>query len=338
MILIIILTGITTYTSQKTILESYGVGDGGCQTDLNRFNFYINAELRGNLTQSMFKNYTINVKSNYSLKVNCDFPEINSSEEYIMYISIYCYTEIIEDIEFSFSFEGTSNELELINFNENFLYLKIHCPEYISLILGEIKDQECRQYDSYINYIYKITILNETLPDNLYLNNINLQPNISGNNDAYKNYYTRCNLVKNDSNNYFECSMEYSRIFDETIYYETNYTYKTWSNDYTIIIKNTNENLYIGENIICYNEPKINYLDIIKGKCKNGAFLFSIDFNDYIIDNDENSENNKILFEIKAEIDSKTSKNYCYLDNGNEDDEFNIAKYKLNCAFPSFDE
>ena len=241
MILIIILIGITTYTSQKTMLESYGVGDGGCQTDLNRFNFYINAELRGNLTQSMFKNYTINVKSNYSLKVNCDFPEINSSEEYINYISIYCYTDIIEDIEFSFSFEGTSNELELINFNENFLYLKIHCPEYISLILGEIKDQECRQFDSYINYIYKITILNETLPDNLYLDYIYLDPiNIDNNNNHnYYNFYTQCNLVKNDYNNYFECTLQ-SLKMEGKLYYDYNYIYQTSTYDFSVMIKNIN--------------------------------------------------------------------------------------------------
>ena len=381
------------------------------------------------------------------------------------YFSIYCYTNIIEDIELSFTFEGESNELELINFNENILNLKIHCQESITLILGEIKDQECRQYDSYSNYVYKITILNETLPNDLYFNGLYLQPiNIDNyNNDNYyytycnlvnndynncfecttespriegklyhesnyiyetrtndcsimiknineqdlvigemincynenkknyitlilgeikdqecrqfgsysnyvykitiinetlpnnlylnyinlhpntfdnnNNYYIYCNLVNIDYNNYFECTIQYSKVLDKTIYYETNYTYTTWSNGYSITIKNINDNLYVGKNIICFNEHKLNYFDIIKGKCKNGAFLFSLDFKHFIKGKDKNSENNyKILLELKAKVDSKTFKNYCYLNNGNEDDEFDITKYKLNCAIPSFDE
>ena len=242
MILIILLIGITTYTSQKSILRSYWVKDGYCQTDLNRYYFYIYAELRGNLTQSMFENYTINVKSNYSVEVKCDFPEIYYNSSQIIIIN--CYTDIIEDIKFPFSFEGTSNELELINFNENYLYLKIHCLQNITLILGEIKDRD-KKYNSDPNVVYKITILNETLPNDLNLKNIDLQPIIiDNNNNYYKNSYTYCHLVNNDYNNYFECTMDPSGI-EAKFFYPYNYTYETKTDNYSIMIKNINEDLII---------------------------------------------------------------------------------------------
>ena len=338
LIILILLFGIIIYTSQNNILRAYWVGNGYCQPELNRYNFYIFAYLEGHLSKSMFENYTINVNSDYDLEVKCDFPEINNSlSEYDYSIKIPCYIDNIENGELSFSFEGKSNELELIDFNENILYFyDIYCRKNIKLILGEIKDQECKQYNSDSEYHFKITLLNETLPKNLNLEYIYLKPNFFGENDDYY-YNIRCSLVNEDYNNYFKCSY-YSNLLNITMYFRKNYTYEIWRSDITYFIKNLNEDLYIGKNIVCYYEHKVNYLDIFKGECKNGAFLFSIDFNQYIKHEDENTDiNYKILLELKAKVDSKTFKNYCYLDNGNKDGEFDISKYKLNCAIPSFD-
>ena len=247
-IILILLFGIIAYTCQKSILQANWAGNGYCQPELNRYDFYISAYLGGNLSKSMFENYTIYVNSYYDLEVKCDFPEINNaiSEFDYSYIEIPCYIDNIENGQLSFSFEGESNELELVNFNESYLNLGyINCQKYIKLILGEIREQECQQFNSYSKYQFKITLLNKTLPENLNLEYINLQPNVFGKNDYdYNYYYIQCSLVNKEDNNYFKCSINYYSLLNITLYYKKNYTYEFWNwrND-IIIIKNVNEDL-----------------------------------------------------------------------------------------------
>ena len=46
----------------------------------------------------------------------------------------------------------------------------------------------------------------------------------------------------------------------------------------------------------------------------------------------------KSLIELKGKVDSKLSKNYCYLDDRNEKDKYDLSKYKLNCVVPTLED
>ena len=122
--------------------------------------------------------------------------------------------------------------------------------------------------------------------------------------------------------NYLECSL-YGEIDNLTLYFHNEnkeYYYYEETQDYHLYLKYKNETFYIGKNINCFYDHNVNYLDIFRGACKNGAYFFTIDFNNIIKKNgDQNlTLKNKILLEFGGKIRNKEMKNYCYIDNSNE--------------------
>ena len=337
---LILLIRIISYTVQKvTYLKALNIENVQCDNESKNYSFQIKANLNGSLSQSMINKLTISVSSRYNLTINCTFPvsSTNSTEN----ISIPCYINNSKNGNLTFKFINKNTNLKLLNFDENLLYLNIFCQKNITLYLLSVKESDsgCQQLDSYSNYVYKININNDTLPKDLNLSTINISPNISHDNidDYNNNYNNTCTLIiKKNNNNYFLCEIKIDKLLEGTIFYEENYTYihHTLNYDYTIIVNNLDNDLYVGENISCAFETKLDLLNIFKGNCKNGAFFFSIDFSYFRNGNKDMEIYSKLLYEIKSEKDPKINKNYCYLDNGNRDYEYDITKYKLNCVIP----
>ena len=334
---LLLLIGLTIYSVQKSTLKAKDITQEYCESDLNRYSFILQCELKGSLSQSMFRNMII--KSNdYQSEIKCEIPEISDTKGNYETIEIPCHIKNFQNGYLSFRFQVESDELELYDFNYRYFYLSIQCQQTITLVFGDIIDQECKQYKFYPNYFYKITILNETIPKDIY-HNFYLQPKIVKNqNDSDDDIYVSCYL-HTDDNNYFSCTIDFNRKLEATIYYEKDYIFLSETNKYKIIVKNQNRDLYINQNINCILESEVDFLNILKGNCKNGVFFFSIDFSSFgDNDNYENKEvYSKLLFEFKAKVDSKIYKNYCYLDNKNEDNKYDISKYKFNCAITSFE-
>jgi hypothetical protein len=145
--------------------------------------------------------------------------------------------------------KGINDELELINFTQNILYINnIYCPKKVEILIGEIKDVQCNQNDSHYLYNYNILISNSTIGENLnFMKNINMKPNSIERNK----YYTLCDFVNNGKNKYFTCNLFCNKTKNNKFYYESGYNYKIFSNNKIIYIKNTKSNIYFGENIKC---------------------------------------------------------------------------------------
>ena len=337
---LLLILGLIALSFQKSTLIIKDASNGNCETENNRFTFYLQCQLTGTLSQSMFRDFKIKSNYNFEPEIECEIPEISDSSSIDKdNFFIKCYVKNFRNEHLSFSFEGESDELEIIN--ERDLNIEIYCQQTIILALGDIEDisHECF-FNSYSTYTYKINILNETIPKDLHLDYINLQPTIIRNHNDDEDIHdiiTDCFLNNTDYNNHFICSMHFYRNIDATLYYEKDYRYETILNNYNIIIKSKSEDVYFGQEIICNYGQEIN-ADKFTGRCINGIFFFSLNINsDGDKDNDDNSEIfSKLLFEIKAKVDSKIFRNYCYLDNRNEDNKYDISKYKLNCAITSF--
>ena len=115
------------YIFTKSILVVNNISKGMCDNVLGRYTFNISSTLNGNLTESMLENYIIKSNNN-NLEIKCHFheeniPVVNKD------ILIYCYINEIRDNQLSLNLEGSNNYLELINNNENILYIdNIYCP------------------------------------------------------------------------------------------------------------------------------------------------------------------------------------------------------------------
>ena len=316
---------------QKSTLALKNIQNQYCDTELNRFSFSIYCELRGDLSQSMFRNITIKLDYYYGPdpqpEIQCEIPEISNGMDNNMNLLISCYINNYPNNGYPIRFEGESNELDIVTYNE--LYLDINCQKTLTLVFGDIIEQECQHYDSNSKYRYKITLLNEIIPKDLGYTYWSLQPKVIQNSeDSEKYIYNNCNLNNIDYNNHFICTIEIWKKLEATIYYEKDFIYENWINDYKIIVKNQNKDLYIGYNILCIHETKINLLNILKGNCKNGVFFFSVDFSSFAdnVHNENLEIFSKELYEFKRKVDSKIFKNYCYLDNRNEEDKYDILK------------
>ena len=112
----------------KSILVAKNISKGKCDKVLGRYTFNINAQLNGDLTESMFENYIIKSNNINNLEIKCHFHEekipVENKE-----ILLHCYINNTIDNQLRLNFEGSSNYLELINFNEEILYIdNISCP------------------------------------------------------------------------------------------------------------------------------------------------------------------------------------------------------------------
>ena len=289
LLIIILVKNILT----KTILIANNISKGKCHNGIAEYiySFNINAVLTGNLTQSMLEK--VYIKNNYNdnkIKIKCNLLEEkkNVNNENIL---INCYINNMIYNNISFSFEGTNDYLELINFNEKFLYFEnIFCQKEIILILGKIKDEKCKNNNSLFYYDYKLEILNKTIPNILLLYNQKFYLNPTNLNNNENEYNITCNIINNNNIYYFECSLLcYKQINkNKNFYYNKGYIYKKEINDINIYIKNLNDNLYIGKNV---------ETDCIYNKIKN-INLRNIDENNYSPDesnsDSSNSGNNDI--------------------------------------------
>ena len=278
-LIIILLENITT----KTILIANGISNGKCHNEIDEYsyNFNIKAVLTGNLSQSMLDKFKI--KNNYNdnnLKIKCNITEekkfVNNEN-----ILINCYINNIIYNNISLYFEGASDNLELINFNEKYLYLEnIFCKKVIILMLGEIKDEKCKNNNSLFYYNYKIEILNNTIPTELFNNNFDLSPTNLNNNENDNDYNITCNIVNNDNNYFFNCSLLCYKQINNYIYYNNGYIYKKEINTNIIYIKNLNDNLYIGKNF----DVNCQYKSGIKNKGLRNIEIYSSDTDNNQID------------------------------------------------------
>ena len=337
---IILIIGIIQFSFENFYLEKKSLSNMQCNKDLGRYLFTIKADLSGNMSKSDIEKIKIetNVK-NPNIIIKCDFPEKDSGTKRIE-VSIPCYIENFENYNYySLSFKGESSEFELYNFEEIILG-NIYCQKEIALALGEIKDQVCDESESSQFFKFKIEILNNTIiPEDFIHSNTNLY--ISSENEE-SGALSNCFVESNKNLFYLDCEIELSRALDNSLFLEQGdiQVYQYENNKNKIYFQN-NERKYIGKNFVCYNKHKINYLDIFKGNCKNGAYYFSIDFEDLIDDDKEKNEiinSKKLLIELTGKKDSKISKNYCYLNDKNEKDEYDLSKYKLNCVVPTVED
>ena len=202
LIKLLILIGISHFIIPKSILIAKSINAEKCDYDLGRYSFNIRALLNGNLSKSMFENYTIENSNINNLEIICKFPEEKNTVENKL-IKIICYTDNIPLYSnLSINFKGINNNLELINFNNNLLQIEnIYCIKNIKLLLGNIKEQVCKHFNLYYYYEYKLDIENKTIPKNIELYNINLKPERIDE-DIYN---ISCDLINNDYNNYFKC-------------------------------------------------------------------------------------------------------------------------------------
>ena len=346
----------TSNTFQESTLEAQAISYSECNNELGRYSFMIYSHFKGNLSELMieefkikgitynnYADYHISNKYNENLNINCYSPHVNLdnqivyNDNIIYEVFITCYIDIVETIDYLYLYVEGENKIKLAYFNETLSTINyIHCTKKYTLFLGEIKDKNCRQNEYYSTFNYKIEILNETIPDNIFQNSIYLSPISLDHNYYYNDYNSYCHFIQINNNSFLACNIKYDIKLD-TLYYKKNMYYFYFNNyDLIIIIP---EDLYIGENILCYHESKDNYLNIFKGNCKNGAYFFSIDFNNFLKKDEEDLIiKNKILLELKGKIDSKQMANYCYLDNGNEKNKISLLKYKLNCVIPAYNE
>jgi len=346
-LLILILIGIIQYSFEKSTLEyKYIISNQICNsgTDIGYYHYLFNitAKLSGNLSKSYIDNFKIETNDNNpNVVVECNFPEKNSGNETIE-VNIPCYIENhFHGIYYILSFKGESNELQLINFGHIFLG-RIYCMREIVLDLGEIKDQICDFSQSYPKLKFKIDILNNPIiPEDLKHHSMNLNF-ASEREESEKSSYC---FIKNNNSNliYLDCIMEFYRALDNSLYLEKDDSQSQDDivNNITYVIFKNKDKKYIGNNTFCPDKYNINYLDIFKGFCKNGAFYFSIDFEDFIDDKEDRNEmikSRKLLIELKGKVDSKSSKNFCYLENKNEKDKYDLSKYKLNCVVPTVED
>ena len=335
---LLLIIGIVIYSFENSSLNFNNI-QKKCDKESGRFLFTINAYLSGNLSESDFEKYKIETNDNNpNLIIQCDFPEENS-ENGKTEVSIPCYIENYDEFNYYYvSFIGESSELLLNNFKDIELGY-IYCQREITLTLGEIKDQECDSSEGYLLYKFKIEILNKTIiPKDLMNQHFDL--NLISEKEESSGRRTNCFLENNNNMIYLNCEKEIYRVLDNSLYLEKSDFQKYINSNLNVLFKN-NEKKYIGKNIFCYNKHKVNYLDIFKGYCKNGAFYFSMDFEDLIDDEERNNEmiNSKmLLIELKGKVDSKSSNNFCYLENKNEKDKYDLSKYKLNCVVPTLED
>ena len=337
---ILLITGIIQYSFENAILEYKSISNQQCNSKLGRYLFDISADLSGDLSKSYFDKIKIETtENNPNIIIKCDFPETNSGQ-YSIEVSIPCYIENFKNYNYyTLNFKEDISELQLNHF-EGIPLGFISCQKEITLVLGEIKDQICDESGSNLFFKFKIDIFNNTIiPEDLIHSNafFNIrsekgEPGTSSN----------CFVENNKNLFYLDCKIELYRSLDNSLFLEKGdfFDQQYMNNNYQVSFIN-NETKYISKNIFCYNKHKVNYLDIFKGFCKNGAYYFSIDFEDLIDDEKEKNEminSKKSLIELKGKVDSKSSKNYCYLDDRNEKDKYDLSKYKLNCVVPTFDD
>ena len=248
-LIIILLENIIT----KAILIANGISNGKCHNETGEYSysFNIKAVLTGNLSQLMLDKF--NIKNNYNdnkLKIKCNLTEEKNNviDENIL---INCNINNVIYNNISLFFEGTNDNLELINFNEKFLYFEnIFCQKEIILILGKIKDEKYKIKNSLYYYNYKIEILNKTIPKYIELFNYKFNLNPTNLNNNENEYNITCNIVNNDNNFFLDCSLLCYKQIKDYFYYNKGYIYKKEiNNDINIYIKNLNDNLYIGKNV-----------------------------------------------------------------------------------------
>ena len=248
---LLLIIAIFKFIISKSILTAKGITNPKCEYELDRYSFNITSILNGVLTKSMLDNYTINNSNN--LKIICKFPEI-LIPQVNKYIDISCYTDNMLYNNISFNFIGKNNDLELINFNHTILHIEnICCNKFIKLILGDIKEQKCKQLNPHYYYEYKLEILNDSIPTYIELHNIDLNPqNIDEN-----IYNTSCDLVSTNNKYYFKCILLSQKKIVDSFYYEKEYIHKKEINNTIIYIQNLKNELYIGKNIKCKHKEKI---------------------------------------------------------------------------------
>ena len=336
---ILLIIGIIQNSFEISTLKMKSISNFQCNNELGRYLFTINADLSGILSKTYIDNIKIGTNLNNSnIIINCDYPEQNSGSKTID-ISIYCYIENFENFYYyTLYFKGESNELQLINFEE-IIIGNIYCQKEIALILGEIKDQLCDESESNPFFKFKIEILNNTIIPGDFIHSNTFLYILSEKEES--GISSNCFVENNKNLIYLDCKIEFHKSLDNSLYLEKGdiQDYQYMNNNYRVYFKN-NDKKYIGKNIFCYDKHKVNYLDIFKGYCKNGAFYFSIDLEDLIDEEKEKNEtinSKKVLIELKGKVDSQSSKNYCYLDNKNEKGKYDLSKYKLNCVVPTFE-
>ena len=273
--------GILQYTKEKSILEAKSISEGQCNNYYGIYSFNISANLKGNLSDSIIDNYKIKINSlkGNNITIKCNFPQIKFNNENIREINITCYIEnFVNNDNLTLSFEGENNQLELINFGQNILNLKnINCEKYIELLLGNIKNQEYKKTSSFIEYSFKIELLNKTLPENFSINKIHLSYKSSIENI---NYNSECYLVRNGNLNYLNCYMLINELLEKSFYLEEGNIFEKYDSDNNIriILKNENRRNF-----------KINCNNIKSKKEKN-----EIDISSMILRSNEEEGNNSI--------------------------------------------
>ena len=334
---LLLIIGIMQYSFENSILDFNNIKTE-CDKETGRYLFTINAYLSGNMSKSDFDNYKIEINDkNHNVNIQCDFPEENSENEKTE-VSIPCYIEnYVDYLYYSVSFIGESSELQLNKFKDIKLGY-ISCRREMTLTLGEIKDQECDSSEDNLLFEFKIEISNKTIiPEDLMHQSFYL--NLMSEKEESGGRGSNCFIENNNNMIYLDCELEIYRALDNSLYLGKG-DFHQYINDNIFFIKN-NDKKYIGKDIFCYDKHKVNYLDIFKGNCKNGAFYFSIDFEDLIDDDESKNEminSKKVLIELKGKVDSKSSNNFCYLENKNKKDKYDLSKYKLNCVAPTFED
>ena len=253
---LLLIIGLFQYIYSKSILIANDISNGKFISETNEYIFNIKASLTGILSKNMFENINIIINNDNKLKTICKFPE-EKINVYNKTIIINCSINNMIYDKFSISFKGINNYIDLINFNENILYVdKELFNNDIILMMGEIKEQKCQKNNELYYYNYKIKIENKTIPKILekYNYNYDLKPNGLNNNQ----YNITCNIINNNIDKYINCFLIYNKHNNNILYYEQKYIYHKEMNNNNIYIINNNDNLYIGENINCEYINKIN--------------------------------------------------------------------------------
>ena len=240
------------YIFPKSTLIANEIYNDKSIVEENKYIFNIKASLTGILSKNMFDNITITINNNDSLKALCIFPE---EKRYVYNKTILMNCSINNNIHneydsFSLSFKGENKYIDLINFNENILYVqKTFNKNDIVLMLGEMIEQNCTYNNKLYYYNYKIKIKNKTIPKILEIsnNNYDLKPNGLDNNK----YNITCKIENSNPDEFFSCSLVYYKEIKNALYYKQKYVYKKVINNYKIYIINNNENIYVGKNVNC---------------------------------------------------------------------------------------
>ena len=189
----------------------------------------------------MFGNFKI--KANVELE--CIFPEItNNTRNETINIKIPCYFDNKQhDLSIYFEGESESNQLS-IDYSRyyNGFNLYKNCKKQIILNLEEIQETECKQFNSYAEYFYKIKLTIETIPQNVTIpeeiyneNRITLEIQ-KENKYYYYHEFSSCKLNANNNMNYLECSL-YGYIDNLTLYFHNEnkeYHYYQEAQDYKL--------------------------------------------------------------------------------------------------------